>query len=267
MKRLAYILAAAICLSCLGCENEELVDPGEEHSELTVLQSEIHPDAVFPGLRITRTLPVGIPYDITKAEVKTAVVYLTIDGLRIVPLHYTQQGIYQTLYSLDVKQGQTIELFGQLGSQTFYSRTKIPVRPEVISSDFNSSIGCLEAGILARPGEVYSAIWGVMTDTDMKTSGFFNTSDPSGSLFPYQAKIRTAALPADFRKEAFKGRRFIKVFAFDQSFAAYFSSRAANAATDDPYTQNSGKIIWNVQGKNVIGMFLGVNESEFIPAD
>ena len=114
-----------------SCENEELLSVDSAYKELLVVQSEIIPGSIFPGVRLTKTLPLGIPYDINLSEIKDATIYIRIDSIKIIPLHYTAEGLYKPLYDLPVSSGEYYELFGERGDQTFYAKTKIPYQPNL----------------------------------------------------------------------------------------------------------------------------------------
>ena len=69
------------------------------------------------------------------------------------------------------------------------------------------------------------------------------------------------ALPEEYRSPQYDGTRLIQVFSFDKSFKSYFDSRTSGNSVDDPFIQGGGTVEWNVQGDNVIGMFVGVAQS------
>ena len=73
--------------------------------------------------------------------------------------------------------------------------------------------------------------------------------------------VRTSPINEGLLAPAYNGQRFIRVFSFDKSFKAYFNSRTSSGNIDDPFIQGGGSTEWNVQGDNVIGMFVGVAES------
>ena len=61
--------------------------------------------------------------------------------------------------------------------------------------------------------------------------------------------------------------RSMQIYSFDRSFDAYFKTKTQNEEINNPYVQGSGSTVWNVKGDNVIGMFLGLNKSDFIPVN
>ena len=81
----------AVTLSIIlfhGCENIDVVQTKIEYKEKIVVSAELVAESLFSGVTFTRTLPVGEPYDIRKAEIVNVNSYLRINFVKIVPLHY-----------------------------------------------------------------------------------------------------------------------------------------------------------------------------------
>jgi len=247
-----------------SCENEELLNIDSAYKELLVVQSEIIPDLNFPGVRLTRTLPLGVSYDINLSEIKDATLYLRIDNIRIVPLHYTSEGLYKPLYDFLVSSGEYYELFGERGSQTFYSRTKIPYQPNLKNVFFD--IGGYYAGAVIYPfkDECYSALWKVNAGTFISPPDFFNVSVSENVVVGSTVSIRAAAYPTTYQTDAYDGKRYIQVYSFDASFEKYFTTKSGNQVINNPYVQGTGSTDWNVEGRDVIGMFIGYTKGEVL---
>ena len=111
------------------------------------------------GVSITKTLPPGIEYNILNAELKDVTAYLKIDDIKIIPLHYTSNGLYKPLYELQIKSGSKYELFGERGDQRFYASTVVPFAPVVVSSSYNVHTYSIDAKVSSKPTEVYGAVW------------------------------------------------------------------------------------------------------------
>src|SRR4030042_3887703 len=97
MKYLFEILFVLILITISGCENEEILTPQFEYEEYIVVQAEIQANKYFPAVRFTKTLPLGVPYRIEDAELKNVTAYLKRNGVQIIPLIYTSQGLYKPL--------------------------------------------------------------------------------------------------------------------------------------------------------------------------
>lgn len=262
MKNLLVILLSFLFL--VGCENEELLNPELSYTQKVVVECEISSVGIFPGVRLTKTLPLGINFDINLAEIKDAFLYLRINGFKIVPLHYTKNGIYKPIYELIAKEGEYYELFGEWDSYKFYGITKIPVKPIITSVNYNPGNFYAEAEVNISVQEVYGALWSVDIGSFDTADDFYNITEPPGNISENSIRVRTAVYPKNYQTSAYNGRRYIQVYSFDRSFIEYFKTKDQNKDINNPYVQGSGNTVWNVKGKDVIGMFIGINKSDFI---
>ena len=87
---------------------------------------------------------------------------------------------------------------------------------------------------------------------------FFHVSVPESIYYNSTVEVYTSAIPEQFLNSIYNGLRLLEVYSFDKSFKAYFNSRTSGSSIEDPFIQGGGKVEWNVQGENVIGMFIGV---------
>lgn len=263
MKRIIYIQLFLLIIFT-ACENEEIINPESKHIELTVIQAELIPGRQFSGVRITKTLPLGVPFTIEKAEIKNAEVYLIKNGHQVIPLHYQGGGIYFPLYEIYFFEGESYELFGTARGKTFYSSTIIPNEPELTSARYNLNGGFTEAFVSVNENEVYAALWGVDDGAFHKASDFYDVAVPKEFLPTSTSYVRTAVLPSEYQTGNFNGTRLIQVYAFDQSFEKYFNTRDASGEINNPFVQGYRNVEWNIEGTDVIGMFIGFNVGDFI---
>jgi hypothetical protein len=262
MKKIVSIVALILLL--IACEDEQIVDIDTAHEEFTVVQAELKQNGRFPGVRFTKTLPLGTPYDIEAAELKNIIAYIRINGIQIIPLHYTTDGLYKPLYDVYIENGQVYELFAERDETFIYGKTIIPQKPTITQSNYNQGEYYLEAQVRSFEGEVYSALWIINSSTIEKAPDYFSVSVPTNITANSTVNVRSMILPEEYRRSEYKSSRLIQVFAFDKSFKSYFDSRTSGNSVDDPFIQGGGSIEWNVQGDNVIGMFIGVAESNQI---
>lgn len=251
----------------IACERDEILDVDTEYKELLIVQSEINPDVYFPGVRLTKTLPLGVPYDINLSEITDATLYLRVDSIKIIPLHYTQDGVYKPLYNFVVSPGEYYELFGERGIQTFYAKTKIPLHPQIKNILFHSTGYFSEAEVYSHEGECYAALWAVNDGIYRVSSDFFNVSVSENVFIGSYSIVRAGSYPQAYQTSAYDGRRYIQVYSFDVSFAKYFTSKSGNEVIINPYVQGTGSTDWNVEGTNVIGMFIGVSKGSIYPVN
>jgi hypothetical protein len=266
MKKNIYILCLLILfIVTTACENEQVVEVDVVHDEFTVVQSELRLDRLFPGVRFTKTLPIGVPYDIKQAELKNITAYIRIDSIQVIPLHYSADGVYNPLYEFYVESGRYFELFALRDDTFIYAKTVIPEKPTVISTHYSLDEHYLQATVKPYRNEVYGALWAISSTPFIKADDYYSVSVPT-EFYPLSTvDVRTSPLPEDFRSPAYNDSRFIQVVSFDKSFKNYFHSRTSGQGINDPFVQGGGVVEWNVQGDKVIGMFIGVSLGDVVP--
>jgi hypothetical protein len=260
------IIFIVFVLIIYGCESEEILNPDLVHNEYTVVQAEIQPNKLFPGVTFTKTLPLGIPYNIKQAELKDVKTHLKINDVKIIPLHYEDNGIYIPRYEFYVEEGDKYELFAEVGEKYIYSETIIPLKPNVTNTSYNRSDYYLDADISSKTNEVYGAIWIIPGNPPVKAKDYFSISSHTSNP-GLRIVVRTSQIPEEYRTNVYNGQRSIHVFAFDKSYNKYFSSRTLGQEISDPFVQGGNVIEWNVLGEKVIGMFIGVTPGDIIQVD
>ncbi len=231
--------------------------------EYTVVQAEIQSGKIFPAVRITKTLPLGISYDIKLAELKNVTAYLIKNYVQVIPLVYTNDGLYKPKYDFYVDEGDIYEIYADRDGIFIYGKTTIPFEPSVSSVNFSPSDYYFEADVVSKKNEVYGALWIVTGSPPAIADDFFSVSKASTGINQI-VSVRSKSLPEEYRNQNYSGQRYIQVVAFDKSFRDYFYSRTSGNEINDPFIQGGGVIIWNMQGENVIGMFIGVAKGDII---
>ena len=259
MIRINFKIFIVIFLTLLltSCKVEEVISLEETYVEYTVVQAELHPDEKFPGVRFTKTLPLGVPFNIQEAELKDITVYIKLNGIQVIPLHYSSEGLYKPLYDFYIHPGETYELFAEKGDKYIYAYTKIPNYPEVSATHYNTNSFYTSADVSTEPDIVYSALWAINTGQLIKADDFYVVTEPRST--PNQViNIRTSSIPEIYRESQYDYLRAIQIFAFDKSFREYFDSRTSAQEINNPFIQGGGSVVWNVKGDKTIGMFIGV---------
>jgi len=255
MRIFSKLIFAAFLFLLTGCESEEIISTDVVHDEYTVVQAEIQANKIFPSVRFTKTLPLGIPYTIEAAELKNVSAYIRKNEVRIIPLIYTYDGLYKPLYEFYVEEGETYELFADRDGKYIYSKTIIPYKPEILNSSYNTSEFYLNANVRSKEDEVYAALWIISAVPVVTADDYFSVSsgNPVTTL-----SVRTSPLPEQYQSNAYNYSRYIQVFAFDKSFKEYFNTRTLGGEINDPFVQGGSEVSWNVQGEKVIGLFMGI---------
>jgi len=240
-----------------ACQSEDILTPEDTYEEFTVVQAEIIAGKYFPSVRFTKTLPLGIPYDINKAELKNVTSYLVKNEVQVIPLIYTSKGLYKPLYDFYVEEGETYELFAEYNKKFIYGKTIIPYAPEIKSVYYDGAGYFLSAEIKAKVNEVYCALWIISGNPPGMADDFYTVTTPAATSLT-TVGVRTSTFPDEYRSPVYSNYRYIQVFSYDKSFRNYFYSRSSGSEINDPFIQGGGAIEWNMQGDKVIGMFVGV---------
>jgi hypothetical protein len=265
MNKLYFLI---ICVSLLftNCEEVTVVNPELTYKEYIVVRAELRPFTNFDGVNITKTLPTDEPYDTNKAFLKNVIAYIKIDGIRIIPLHYYQNGLYKPYGNISPASGETFELYASVDGVTFYASTKIPKHPEVTSSAYTN--GHLNALVKSNPNEVYGAVWAIVNPYNSSVidmaNDFLSVVDSTQATSFSTVSVSTTNIPDKYTSDIYKDYRCVKVYAFDAPYQRYFNTKNNNQPVSNAFVQGGDQIVWNVQGENAIGLFIGVAEGSFV---
>jgi hypothetical protein len=258
-KKMKYILLLPLILGLNACEKTQIVESDVPVREYIVVNSELNSASVFDGVTFTKTLPVGVTYNIKAAELKDVKAYIKVNGIQVIPLHYVINGIYKPLYEIIIQAGNTYELFAERGGTTIYSTTKVPFVPEINQANYIAGGFYIQASIKVHPDEVYGAIWVIGQGVD-KASSFPSLGIPDTSAL--SISVITNNIPDRYLGNLYAGLRNIQVYSYDKQYLEYFNSAKINVPAGNGFMQSGGTVGWNVYGNNVIGMFIGVGKGE-----
>ncbi|MBL1211794.1 MAG: DUF4249 family protein [Ignavibacteriae bacterium] len=253
----------------IACENIDLIEIEIDFVEQVVVRADLVKDSLFQGVAFTKTLPLKEEYQIEKAELTNVIAYLKVNYTQIIPLHYSSDGIYKPYYDLNVTGGNTYELFAEVNGKVIYSITRVPNEPEVTAIN-NANYNFLEANIKAHPDEVYGSFWFIKTSPNSEPS--FKSLDyhsivGASNLNQNLAFTRTTDIPDELKTSYFLERLYIQVAAFDKAYKEFFKTKDNNQPIDDVFAQGGGPINWNIQGENVIGLFIGRANSKIFKSN
>ena len=264
-KFLLYILLFASLL-ITNCDDVSVINPQLSYKEYVVVRAELRPYLPIEGVNISKTLPINEPYDTNKAFIKDAEVYLKINGVKIVPLHYYQGGLYKPYGNLSPAPGETYELFVSANNTSFYAITRIPNLPQVTNVFYSN--GHLSASVKSNPNEVYGALWAIVNPFSSSVidagNDFLSIVGASDNTTSSYTDVSTKDFPADYNSDTYKYYRCIKVYAFDAPYLKYFNTKNYNQPVSNAFVQGGDQISWNVHGENVIGLFIGVAEGNYV---
>ena len=261
MIRISILILLAVLFS--SCENSTDVSIDLPYHEYTVIDAQLIAYHVFEGVTITHTLPMGVQYNIQEAEIKNAIAYMVENGIRIIPLHYTSNGIYKPENDITIKAHSRYELYATLDDKSIYSETVVPDIPDIISvSDIDNNY--LSAEVQAKPDEAYGAAWIISESGNslVKANDFFSIEIPDH--YPSDVIVRTQDIPPPYNNPSYSGNLYIQVYAFDKAYKDYFITKTNSNPVNNTFTSGGGSVIWNIYGDNTIGLFIGLCEGYII---
>jgi len=245
-----------------GCDQVDVINPEITFKENVVVRSELIANRKFGGISFTKTLPLEESYDISEAELKDVEVYIKVDNIQVIPLHYQSNGIYNSLYEFSIKPGSTYELFAKYNDENIYSITKVPVIPVVQNVMFSDG-NYLQGDVTTEPDIVFGAAWVYSTGTVgnyTQASDFYSIVENVANSS--SVSVRTQIVPQEFRNPAVRSFLYLQPYAFDKAYLSYFKTKANGKPVEDSFIHGGDGISWNVQGKNAIGLFIGYSIGE-----
>lgn len=257
MNKRTIIASLLISIIFFGCENTTEVELNIENEEYIVVQAMLEGGKDFKGVSFTKTLPLGMDYDIKSAELQDVKAYLKVNEVQIIPLHYANNGVYKPKHNLKIVHESTYELLAFHKGRNIYSKTYVPAAPVVNEANYNSDY-YLTADITPKGNTAYGATWFINELIGADDFHSIISPDNNSSL-----TVRTQYIPTQYRSANYRDKTNIIVFAFDISYRNYFNTRGSSFESGDSFTEvGSGNVVWNVQGKNVIGLFTGFSKSD-----
>lgn len=261
IKNISFVISAIIViLGVSGCDQVNVISSDVNYKECTVVRAELKADNNFEGVTFTKTLPLDEAYDIKKAELTNVTAFLIINKIQVVPLHYTHDGIYKSSFDFVVKPGDIYELYAKVDDKSIYSITQVPFPPKIISAQYGGN-KYIQANVSSMPNEVIGAGWLIMypnTNDILDTSpDFQNLVDSPGDTLSTVSVI-TMNIPDKYNTVYYSNYTYVQAYSFDPQYLRYFVSKNGNQPITNTFTQGGGQISWNVQGDNVIGLFIGL---------
>ncbi|MCH7827142.1 MAG: DUF4249 family protein [Bacteroidetes bacterium] len=251
----------------MGCDQVEVITPDTSFKENVVVRAELLAGENFTGVSFTKTLPLNIAYSISDAELKDVTVYLKINNTQVVPLHYTNNGLYKPLYNLKIKYGTVYELFAVYNDKSIYSKTRVPAELNITNVIYRDEY-FLQGKVIANKEEAFGAAWVIPSQFNVPSiiaDDFYSIVTSLDNISINKITVRTKIIPEQFRSNAQKLLTQIKVYAFDKAYLDYFNTKSNGKSVEDAFVHGGNNIAWNVEGENAIGLFIGSAQSPLVP--
>ncbi len=264
MKLLKITIVLLLIILAVSCDVTESTEIDIEFEQNLVIESRLIKDSLFTGVSITKTIPLQTAYNISSADVNNAVAILKINGVQVLPLHYQGDGLYMPLpkHFLFIKGGYTYELFVELDGKNYYAKTKIPEDPIIRNATYTPE-NYLTATVHANEGEAYAATWAINSRSITAESDDFFAVNSIQSGNP-EVVVRTKIIDEQYQVSALRDSTYIRIYTFDKHFEDFFKTFGNSNSISEAFSQGGGQVIWNIEGENVIGLFIGYSKSPLI---
>ncbi len=194
---------------------------------------------------------------------KNLVTYLWSETQGIYPLVYDNQNNYIPIDQLNVMMDTEYELHANIGSERIFARTTVPLKAEVQAVEFIEDY--MTCKILPEKNSVYGCKYTIIPLNDnlnkIIENTFFEISEKVENDMEV-IQIRTMALPIEYLEKVDNYILNLEVYSFDSDYREYYYSRKNNKPIENIFSEGGGSVFWNVQGENVIGMFIGYSVLE-----
>ncbi|RJP72607.1 MAG: DUF4249 family protein [Ignavibacteriales bacterium] len=266
-KRIIKYFLLLLPFAFFSCEEEAVIENTLPYEEYVVVRAKLEGNEIFEGVSFTKTLPHDEQYDISKAELNDVFAYMIIDGVRVIPLKYTANGIYKPVENLVIETGKTYELYAKWNGKQIYAKSYVPQEPDVLNARINGSY--LNGEITITNKEVAGATWLIAysaTSVTDEAEEFYEVKT-SASEDQQNISVRTTDLPDKYRTLQYRNRYYVRFYCFDKQYADYFKTKDGNKPIENIFAQGASTIVWNVQGEKTIGLFIGMTKSKLIKAE
>ena len=262
-KFIKYFIVAFSFIN-ISCEQESLIENNLPYEEYVVVRAQLEGDEVFGGVTFTKTLPHTQVYNIKDAELTDVTAYLVVDGIRIIPLSYTKDGIYRPPELFRIESGKYYELFARWNGKQIYAKTLVPAEPDVQQAYVAGSYFTCE--VLADNKVALASTWLIAFSENSITAeadDFFEVKTTESEI-PLNIQVRTTNLPDQYRQFQYHDRYYVRVYSYDKQYKDYFETKNGNMPIENVFAQGASTIKWNVQGDKTIGLFIGFSKSKMI---
>ncbi len=257
-------IITVIILFISGCEKVDVVEIDLPYHEKIVVQGFLVENQTFNGVTFTKTLPIDEVYSISKAELKDVTAYLK-QGVRVIPLKYQSNGLYQPLNSFIPQKESVYELYAKWMDKNVYAKTFIPANPKIKKAYYvtNGSGTFIQAEIQNQVGAIFGAKYVIMEGSTVlyESEDIFSVNEPVNDPLKV-ITVRTPIIPKEL-VNTFRNKISIKVYAFDKQFQNYFKTKKYSFPIKDSFVQSGGDVEWNIIGDG-IGLFIGYSTTTLL---
>lgn len=253
MHVLKSIKIIIIIYLLISCEDVGIIEETPPFEKLIVVNGQLTQNSTLPIISITKSAPLKSTNQ-NDFYLENVTAYIRINELKIYPLEYIGNGNYSPTSTIEIDADYYCEFFCDIDGEKIYAETIIPRIPTLHKVDINE--GVIQIQIKPQENVVYSAQYfysnynATIYEEDFSTV-FGPSEDINNNLILTTSKISDSVLTDPNVSIG------VMVFAWDESFKAYYKTKDKNKAIDDIFSEGGGLVNWNIEADNAIGMFIG----------
>lgn len=261
-KNFSYLIILILVL--IGCTEIGVIEEDIPFEEKIVVYGRLKGGTNEITISFSKSFPIDESLRREDTAIKDLVSYLWSESQGIYPLVYDSQNNYIPIENLIVNMETEYELHANIGSERIFARTIVPSEADVQEIEFIEDY--ITCKILPKANSVYGCKYNIIplnyNFNKLVENTFFEISEKVENTSDV-IQIRSSALPFEFLENVDGYILNLEVYSFDTDYHEYYYSRKNNKPIENIFSEGGGSVFWNVQGENVIGMFIGYSVIEF----
>ena len=252
-----------LLLFLVSCTEIGVIEEGIPFEEKIVVYGRLKGGTNEITISFSKSFAIEESLNREDTAIKNLVTYLWSESQGIYPLVFDNQNNYIPYENLNVMMDTEYELHANIGSERIFARTIVPLKAEVQEIQFIEDY--MTCKILPKDNIVYGCKYNIIPLNDnlntISENTFFEISEKVENTSDV-IQIRTMALPIEYLENVDSYALNLEVYSFDSDYRDYYYSRKNNKPIENIFSEGGGSVFWNVQGDNVIGMFIGYSVVE-----
>ncbi|MCB0730573.1 MAG: DUF4249 family protein [Ignavibacteriae bacterium] len=254
------ILFIISMLLVISCTEVGVIEENIPFDKKYVVNGRLKAQSENIEISFSKSFALDENYTKSETAIENLTTYLWSENQGIFPLIHVGDGIYSQKDEIEIRPGQTYELHARIGDDRVYASTYIPVEPDIQEIQITENF--IICKIIPNPNTVYGCKFSLVSIYNSSESLieniFYEISDAVENIADLVI-IRTSELPEEYFENSKNYKINLEVYAFDEDYKDYFDTRLNNKPVENIFSEGGGSVFWNVQGDNVIGMFIGYN--------
>lgn len=243
----------------ISCEEISIIEEDIPYEELYVINGQVVGNTRDVEVTITKSFPIEMNVERGDVEIDSLVVFIIAENQGVWALKSDEDGNYNPIEEVIVDVGATYELYIVFNNEKrIFTSTYVPPTPEVEEILIEDRF--ITCKVMPAENTVYGCKYHITSLRD--GNKFFNETifyELTNRLENIEQAVsfRTSNLPDEYLSEPDEYSVSVEIFAFDEVYKDYYETRENNKPIENIFSEGGGSVFWNVEGENVIGMFIG----------